>query len=125
MEKKLCPLQYTLEVLGGKWKMAIIYQLSLSSPKRFKELERSIKGITPTMLTNHLKELERHGIVNRQAFATVPPTVEYSLTETGHSIIPLAGQLRDWGILHMKSLGREALIDWGHEAVATPPSADK
>lgn len=113
MEKKVCPLQHTLELLGGKWKMAIIYQLSLASPKRFKELERSVKGITPTMLTNHLKELEQNGIVTRQAFATIPPTVEYSLTETGHSIIPLAAQLREWGINHMKNLGQEEIIDWG------------
>lgn len=113
MEKKICPLHHTLEMLGGKWKMSIIYQLSLSSPKRFKELERSIPGITPTMLTNHLKDLERNGMVARQAFATIPPTVEYSLTETGYSIIPLAGHLRDWGIAHMKQLGQEERIDWG------------
>lgn len=111
MEKKLCPLQHTLELLGGKWKMAIIYQLSLASPKRFKELERSVKGITPTMLTTHLRELEKNGIVTRQAFATIPPTVEYSLTETGHSIIPLAAQLREWGIQHLKDLGQEDCIE--------------
>lgn len=111
MEKKLCPLLHTLELLGGKWKMAIIYQLSLASPKRFKELERSVKGITPTMLTTHLKELEKNGILTRQAFATVPPTVEYTLTEVGHSLIPLAFQLREWGIKHLKDLGQEEYIE--------------
>ncbi|KOY84471.1 hypothetical protein AD998_20985 [bacterium 336/3] len=113
MEKKVCPLQHTLELLGGKWKMAIIYQLSLVSPKRFKELERSVIGITPTMLTTQLKDLEANGLITRKPYATVPPTVEYSLTEIGFSIIPLASQLREWGIKHMKDLGLEEAIDWG------------
>lgn len=110
-EKKICPLQHSLEILGGKWRLAIIYHLSTQSPKRFKELERAIKGITPSMLTSHLKELEKNGLVKREAFATVPPTVEYSLTKMGHSIIPLAGQIREWGIQHLKDIGKEDSID--------------
>lgn len=56
------------------------------------------------MLTNNLKELERNGLIKRQAYATVPPKVEYSLTEIGYSIIPLAGQIRDWGISHLADM---------------------
>lgn len=107
MKKKLCPLLHALELLGGKWRLPILYHLSKNSPKRFKELERTIAGITPTMLTANLKELEKNGLIIRQAYATVPPTVEYSLTEMGYSIIPLAGQLRKWGLQHLKDLGIE------------------
>ncbi len=108
MKEKTCPLVHALELLGGKWRLPILYHLSSNSPKRFKELERTIVGITPTMLTSNLKELERNGLIKRQAYATVPPTVEYSLTEIGYSIIPLAGQIRDWGIRHLVDLNAQA-----------------
>jgi DNA-binding HxlR family transcriptional regulator len=68
-------------------------------------------GITPTTLTANLKELEINGLVTRKAYATVPPTVEYSLTEMGHSVIPLAKQLREWGIMHLKGLGKEIDVE--------------
>lgn len=111
MEKKVSPLFHALELLGGKWRLPILYHLSKDSPKRFKELERTIVGITPTALTSNLKELEINGLITRTAYATVPPTVEYSLTEMGYSVIPLAGQLREWGIQHLKGLGKEVDIE--------------
>lgn len=108
--KKNSPLLHALELLGGKWRLPILYHLSKDSPKRFKELERTIEGITPTTLTANLKELEINGLVTRKAYATVPPTVEYSLTEVGYTVIPLAKQLREWGIQHLTSLGVEVDI---------------
>jgi DNA-binding HxlR family transcriptional regulator len=69
--------------------LPILHALHKGSPKRFKILEREIEGITPTMLTIQLKDLEKEGIIKREAFATVPPTVEYSLTELGKTVQPL------------------------------------
>jgi DNA-binding HxlR family transcriptional regulator len=100
--KIICPVQHALNILGGKWKLPILHALHKSSPKRFKELEREIIGITPTMLTTQLKNLEKDGIIKREAFATVPPTVEYSLTELGLTVKPLVYEIKKWGILHLR-----------------------
>lgn len=98
----ICPVQHSLQILGGKWKLPILHALYKGSPKRFKELEREIEGITPTMLTTQLRDLEKEGIIKREAFATVPPTVEYSLTELGKTIQPLIYEIKKWGIHHMR-----------------------
>ena len=100
--KIICPVQHSLNILGGKWKLPILHALHKGSPKRFKELEREIEGITPTMLTTQLRDLEKNKIINRQIFATVPPTVEYSLTELGQTIKPLIYEIKKWGIHHIR-----------------------
>ncbi|WP_028980711.1 winged helix-turn-helix transcriptional regulator [Sporocytophaga myxococcoides] len=112
-----CPVEHSVELLGGKWKLPILHALVNASPKRFKELEREIKGITPTMLTNQLRSLETDGLVSRKIFATVPPTVEYSLTELGKSIKPMMVELQKWGLFHqhylqsqMKSTKKEKTV---------------
>ena len=95
-----CPIDYSVNLLGGKWKLPIIRVLVERSPIRFKELERSVTGITPKMLTTQLRNLEENGLVNREAFPTVPPTVEYSLTEVGKTIKPMIKELEKWGLYH-------------------------
>lgn len=113
-----CPVEHSVELLGGKWKLPILHVLVTASPKRFKELERQIKGITPTMLTNQLRSLEADGLVSRKIYATVPPTVEYSLTELGKSIQPMMIELQKWGLFHQhylqsqpKSKKKEKTVD--------------
>lgn len=96
----LCPVEYAVSMLSGKWKLPILNALIKESPKRFKVLEREVRGITPTMLTSQLRELEADGLVSRRIFATVPPTVEYSLTELGSSTMPMMDELKKWGLLH-------------------------
>ena len=91
-----CPIRNTIELIGGKWTFSIIYIL-LNGKKRFKELERSIEGINTRMLVKELKMLEANKIINRKAYATVPPTVEYSLTSKGMELEPLLNQIRIWG----------------------------
>ncbi|NDV24742.1 helix-turn-helix domain-containing protein [Desulfovibrio sp. JC022] len=94
-----CPVEATLEVIGGKWKGAILYHL-LEKPYRFGELKRTMQNITQHMLTKQLRELEKEGIVNRKVYAQVPPKVEYSVTEYGETLRPLIMMMRDWGQKH-------------------------
>ena len=96
---KGCPVEATLEVIGGKWKGAILYHL-LERPYRFGELKRTMSSITQHMLTKQLRELEAEGIVHRKVFAEVPPKVEYSITESGESLREIILMMRDWGKKH-------------------------
>jgi DNA-binding HxlR family transcriptional regulator len=92
-----CALQDILNVIGGKWAMSIIYALC-SGKKRFSELERIVPNINTRMLVKELKNMEANGIVTRKVFATVPPTVEYSLTVKGKKLEPIINELYKWGV---------------------------
>lgn len=92
-----CALQEILGVIGGKWSMSIIYAL-FTGKKRFSELERLIPNISTRMLVKELKNMEVNGIVVREVFATVPPTVEYTLTVKGEKLEPIINELHKWGI---------------------------
>ncbi len=94
--QKACSLKDVLEVIGGKWAMPIIYNLS-KGKMRFKEIERTIEGINTRMLVKELKNLQANGIITREVFATVPPTVEYTLTEKGEKLLPSIKSLHQWG----------------------------
>ena len=96
VSEKSCSLRDVLDIIGGKWSMPIIYILS-KGKMRFKELERSIEGINTRMLVKELKNMEANGIVTRQVFATVPPTVEYTLTIKGEKLLPSIISLHSWG----------------------------
>ncbi len=91
-----CVLKDVLDIVGGKWSIPIIYVL-FEGKKRFKELERTIPNINTRMLVKELKKLEAANIIKREAFATVPPTVEYSLTPKGNKIKPAIMELYKWG----------------------------
>ena len=93
---KACSLKDVLDVIGGKWAMPIIYHLS-KGKLRFKEIERTVEGINTRMLVKELKNLEANGIISRKVFATVPPTVEYTLTEKGGKLLPSIQSLHQWG----------------------------
>jgi DNA-binding HxlR family transcriptional regulator len=95
------PIEATLDVIGGKWKPLVIYQLK-DGTLRFNQIVNRVQPrITQRMLTKELRELERDGLVTRKVYAQVPPKVEYSLTEKAQSLIPILDQLCDWGSEHM------------------------
>lgn len=96
-----CPVQATLNVVGGKWKTIIIWHLR-DHKKRFAELGRAIGAITQKMLTQQLKELEEDGIINRKVYPQVPPKVEYSLTNYGRTLEPVIIAMCEWGGKHSK-----------------------
>lgn len=91
-----CPIETTVSIIGGRWKSLIMYHLH-DGPKRFNEMRRLIPGVTQRMLTAHLRELERDGIIHRQVFAVVPPRVDYSLTDLGRSLRPILEAMAQWG----------------------------
>jgi DNA-binding HxlR family transcriptional regulator len=93
----LYPIQTTLDLVGGKWKLLIVWILS-EKIYRFSELKRQIPQITQKMLTQQLRELESDGIVHRKVYAQVPPKVEYSLTKMGKSFFPILQAMHTWGV---------------------------
>jgi DNA-binding HxlR family transcriptional regulator len=90
------PVELALEIIGGKWKMPILWRLK-DKAWRYGELQKNLQGIAPKMLTEQLRELEEAGLVHREVFQVIPPKVEYSLTDEGRSVIPIINALRDWG----------------------------
>lgn len=92
------PFGYTLSVIGGKWKMVIIYLLAENGPVRFNELKRQIGAITYKTLSSQLKELEADGMVKRKEYPQVPPKVEYSLTDKAETLLPVLEELCEWGV---------------------------
>ncbi len=93
----VCPIEYTIGVIGGKWKLLILYHLMTGKTRRYGELKRTIRGITHKMLSMQLKDLENEGIIERKEYPQIPPKVEYSLTERGLTLLPVLGTLYDWG----------------------------
>lgn len=98
-----CPVLYALDIVGQKWKLPILWYLHKGSI-RYNELKRRVTGITNIMLTKSLRELEEAGLVKREVFNTIPPKVEYSLTENGEALLPALNELYKWGEGQMKSL---------------------
>lgn len=98
MENKVfnCEKELTLNIIGGKWKMLILWHLGREGTKRFGELKSLMPGITQRMLVNQLRELEEDHIVHREVYPVVPPKVEYSLTELGESLTPILEAMYDW-----------------------------
>ena len=104
MDHQNCPVKLTASIIGGKWKPPLLFYLE-GRTRRFCELKRLIPGLTKKMLTQHLRELERDGIVHRKVFAEVPPHVEYSLTRHGESLKPILKLMSAWGNRHRARYG--------------------
>lgn len=90
------PVELSLDIIGGKWKIPILWRLKDDS-KRYGELKRSLLKVTHKMLTQQLRELEQDEIITRKVYPEVPPKVEYNLTLLGKSVIPVIDLLREWG----------------------------
>ena len=100
-----CPVEITLDVIGGKWKGMVLYWL-LNGTARFNEIRGAVPNATQRMLTLQLRELESDGVIRRKVYAEVPPKVEYSLTEFGLSLKPILLLMRDWGTQYRTKLKR-------------------
>lgn len=98
MAKKdaFCPVEVTLDLISGKWKVMIIYYL-LDGTKRFNQLQRDLNGITHRTLSKQLKEMEDDGIIIRTDYGEIPPRVEYSLSALGQSLKPVLTAMHKWG----------------------------
>lgn len=101
-----CPVEATLELIGGKYKAIILWHLS-DGKLRFNELRKLVGNATAKMLTQQLRELEAQKLIHREVFPIIPPKVEYSLTELGRSLLPILVSMRDWGAEYMKTKNLE------------------
>ena len=101
-----CPSQGILALIGSKWSMLILCSLR-AGPRRTHELKRRLAGVSSKMLTQTLRELERHGIVHREDFGEVPPRVEYRLTTLGRSLATLVAGIEDWVTTHYSRMTSE------------------
>lgn len=93
-----CPILYAMKLIGQKWKLPILWYIADAENQtlRYRELERKVVGITATMLTKCLRELERDKFITRTQYPTIPPTVEYSLAERGKTLIPALESVYKW-----------------------------
>lgn len=96
----LCPVEATLDIIGGKWKGVILFRLA-EGTKRFGEMRKLLPKVSQRTLTQALRELEKDGLVSRKVFAEVPLRVEYSLSSRGRTLKPLLVRLKDWGQKHV------------------------
>jgi len=92
-----CAVIHALEIIGGKWRLPIIWELSAQESMRYNELKRHLNGITNIMLTRALQGLEEHGLVSRTEYNQIPPHVEYSLTESCRELLPALEIINQWG----------------------------
>ncbi|WHZ28383.1 MAG: Transcriptional regulator, HxlR family [Nitrospira sp.] len=94
-----CPTEITLDVIAGRWKVMVIFWL-LQEKRRFNQLQRDLSGITHRTLAKQLKEMEAHGLVEREDFGEIPPRVEYRLTPLGRSLEPVLTAMHEWALQH-------------------------
>lgn len=112
---EICPVRNVVARFGNKWALLVILVLSENDPIRFNDLGRKIPDISSRVLSSTLRTLEADGLVSREYFQEVPPRVEYSLTDTGRSLVPIIVQLTEWAQKNMKTI-----IE--HRRLSTPES---
>ncbi|MGW4236964.1 winged helix-turn-helix transcriptional regulator [Streptomyces sp. NPDC004749] len=105
----ICGTDAALDVVSGKWKKLILWELEVRSVRRFAELRRGLPGVSEKMLAQHLREMEEDGLVHREVYAEVPPRVEYSLTEHGHTLNQALEPLGAWGSERIRREGAEVV----------------
>ena len=115
-----CHFELTLQIIGGKWKLLVIYFLSLQQSIRFSQLRRALPEISERMLVRQLRELEDAGLVSRKVYGTVPPRVDYALTPMGVSLVPIMESLKAWGSMYEKNRAQS-----GASVSPAPPAADR
>ncbi|MEU1217086.1 winged helix-turn-helix transcriptional regulator [Streptomyces sp. NPDC005791] len=109
----ICGIDAALDVLSGKWKGLILWELEAHRVRRFAELRRGLPGVSEKMLTQHLREMEADGLVLRKVYAEVPPRVEYSLTEHGRMLNQALEPLGVWGVERIRREGHETVAAAG------------
>lgn len=97
-----CPVELTIDILGGKWKVLILWQLSIET-LRFCQLKKLFPKITQKILTQQLRYLEERGLIIRTTYPEIPPKVEYSLSELGKTVKPILDKMNEWGQQYMDS----------------------
>ncbi|MFC7880891.1 winged helix-turn-helix transcriptional regulator [Streptomyces sp. NPDC057376] len=102
-----CGIDAAMDVVTGKWKSLILWELHHHGTRRFAELRRGLPGVSEKMLVQHLREMEEDGLVHREVYPEVPPRVEYSLTEHGVSLNAALASLGQWGTERMRRIGAE------------------
>lgn len=102
-----CAVTRALEIIGGKWRLPIIWELSAQESMRYNELKRHLDGITNIMLTRALQGLEENGLIRRVELGRIPPHVEYSLTESCKQLLPALDIINEWGKSRMLDTGCE------------------
>ena len=98
------PFEYTLSLIGGKWKMMIMFRLSYNGTMRYGVLKKEINGITHKMLSSQLKELEKDELIIRKEYHQIPPKVEYSLSPMGEDFITVLDSLKEWGNKYIEQM---------------------
>jgi DNA-binding HxlR family transcriptional regulator len=106
----ICGIDAAMDVVAGKWKSLILWELENHGTRRFGELRRGLPGVSEKMLIQHLREMEADELVHREVYREVPPRVEYSLTEHGRSLNEALGPLGDWGTERIRRIGAEMLV---------------
>ena len=101
----ICGIDAAMDVVTGKWKSLILWELHHYGTRRFGELRRGLPGVSEKMLIQHLREMETDGLVHREVYREVPPRVEYSLTEHGLSLNRALGPLGQWGSERIERIG--------------------
>ena len=96
MDPRVEVVEQAMQLIGGRWKPAIMFCLNTIGTHRFSELERMIPGVSQRMLTKQLRDLERHGLITRVYIEEIPPRVEYSSTDLGRSLHPIYKSVCDW-----------------------------
>ncbi|NKY50983.1 winged helix-turn-helix transcriptional regulator [Nocardia vermiculata] len=93
----ICGIDAALDVVSGKWKGLVLWELHAHGTRRFAELRRALPGVSEKMLTQHLRQMEEDGLIHRKVYAEVPPKVEYTLTDAGSSLNEALRPLGEWG----------------------------
>ncbi|MER7332627.1 MULTISPECIES: helix-turn-helix domain-containing protein [unclassified Micromonospora] len=103
----ICGIDAAMDVVSGKWKSLILWELHHHGTRRFAELRRGLPGVSEKMLIQHLREMEEDGLVHREVYREVPPKVEYSLTEHGASLNAALAPLGEWGADRIRRIGAD------------------
>ncbi|MEU5937940.1 helix-turn-helix domain-containing protein [Micromonospora sp. NPDC047548] len=106
----VCGIDAAMDVVSGKWKSLILWDLDQHGTRRFAELRRGLPGVSEKMLIQHLREMEADGLVHREVYREVPPKVEYSLTEHGVSLNAALAPLGRWGTERIRRIGAEKVV---------------
>lgn len=118
------PVELSLHLIGGKWKMPILWRLR-ERAWRYNELRRDLSTVNHKMLTQQLRELERAGLITRTVYPVVPPHVEYALTELGETAIPCVDVLRSWGASYRSAVASATTSDESNIALHEPANESR